>query len=142
MAKKVQQRKLLNVEIIYEDAEDLQQLEDSPQFNDLILKDAFDVVERAAKTKKKSVPLVAIPKIAADHAPMPIERHAGYNHILSNICRQRRAMTSASLQPLPSSKANDLARSAASGSYAEAVHSFRAHVTQPVVKHQLAQHKC
>ncbi len=64
--KKAQQRKLLNVEIIYEDAEDLQQLEDSPQFNDLILKDAFDIVEKAAKTKKKSVPLVAIPNLGLE----------------------------------------------------------------------------
>ncbi len=36
--KKAQQRKLLNVEIIYDHVDDLQQLEDSPQFNDLILK--------------------------------------------------------------------------------------------------------
>jgi hypothetical protein len=70
--KKAQQRKLLNVEIVYEDAEDLQQLENSPQFNNLILKDAFDVVERAAKTKKKSVPVVAIPNLGLE---VSIERH-------------------------------------------------------------------
>jgi hypothetical protein len=70
--KKAQQRKLLNVEIVYEDAEDLQQLENSPQFNNLILKDAFDVVERAAKTKKKSVPVIAIPNLGLE---VFIERH-------------------------------------------------------------------
>jgi hypothetical protein len=70
--KKAQQRKLLNVEIIYDHVDDLQQLEDSPQFNDLILKDAFDIVEKAAKTKKKSVPLVAIPNLGLE---VSIERH-------------------------------------------------------------------
>lgn len=70
--KKAQRRKLLNVEIIYEDAEDLQQLEDNQPFNDLILKDAFDIVEKAAKTKKKSVPVVAIPNLGLE---VSIERH-------------------------------------------------------------------
>ena len=70
--KKAQSKKLLNVEIIYEDAEDLQQLEENQPFNDLILKDAFDVVERAAKTKKKSVPLINIPNLGLE---VSIERH-------------------------------------------------------------------
>ena len=61
--KKAQQRKTLNVEIIYDHVDDLQQLQDSDQFNNLILQDAFEVVEKAASTKKKTVPIVNIPNL-------------------------------------------------------------------------------
>jgi len=60
------QRKVLNVEIVYEDADDLQQLQDSEQFNNLILQDAFEVVEKAVGTKKKAVPIVNIPNLGLE----------------------------------------------------------------------------
>ena len=60
------QRKVLNVEIVYDDIEDLQQLQDSEQFNNLILQDAFEVVEKAVSTKKKAVPIVNIPNLGLE----------------------------------------------------------------------------
>ena len=60
------QRKVLNVEIVYDDADDLQQLQDSEQFNNLILQDAFEVVEKAVGTKKKAVPIVNIPNLGLE----------------------------------------------------------------------------
>ena len=61
--KKAQQRKVLNVEIVYDHADDLEQLQNSEQFNNLILQDAFEVVEKAASTKKKTIPIVNIPNL-------------------------------------------------------------------------------
>ena len=61
--KKSQQRKTLNVEIVYDHADDLEQLQNSEQFSNLILQDAFEVVEKAASTKKKTVPIVNIPNL-------------------------------------------------------------------------------
>jgi hypothetical protein len=66
------QRKVLNVEIVYDDVEDLQQLQDSEQFNNLILQDAFEVVEKAVGTKKKAVPIVNIPNLGLE---VSIERN-------------------------------------------------------------------
>ena len=60
------QRKVLNVEIVYDDADDLQQLQDSEQFSNLILQDAFEVVEKAVGTKKKAVPIVNIPNLGLE----------------------------------------------------------------------------
>lgn len=66
MAKKAQGRKLLNVEIVYEYPEDLEQLQDSEQFTNLILQDAFEAVEQAATTKKKSIPVVCVPNLGLE----------------------------------------------------------------------------